>query len=247
MPTLVQIFAGGKRRRVDCNSAEGGRILLLHQGAAVLEEDCDVGYYCPNTGIATSSSSSINMVSPPHLLALAAQRLPPPQGRQEIDSETNREAKRSYHQFGYEVTNTVVTAPVNRDWCGTDAAHYQYHGHHHVTPENGHFSQRSPSSSCRTPSISTRTVRTDMQRHQEEKQKHGSFAFKFNKRCRDLMAFKEKFGHCNVPLQYVDNLSLGKWVSNMRYSYKRNQEGNKPQHNLSLDRIERLEEIGFKW
>jgi hypothetical protein len=35
----------------------------------------------------------------------------------------------------------------------------------------------------------------------------------FKKRCRERMAFKEEFGHCNVPRRYVDNPSLGGWRS----------------------------------
>ena len=69
----------------------------------------------------------------------------------------------------------------------------------------------------------------------------------FEKHCRELMAFKEKFGHCYVPSKYLDNPSLGMWCRNMRYSYKRDQEGKKPSCNLSPNRIERLEEIGFQW
>jgi len=31
----------------------------------------------------------------------------------------------------------------------------------------------------------------------------------FEKRCRELIAFKEDFGHCNVPQKYADDPSLG--------------------------------------
>ena len=43
----------------------------------------------------------------------------------------------------------------------------------------------------------------------------------FEQRCRELTLFKEEFGHCNVPVQYVDNPGMGKWVSNLREAYKR--------------------------
>jgi len=33
----------------------------------------------------------------------------------------------------------------------------------------------------------------------------------FEKHCRELIAFKEGFGHCNVPIKYADNPSLGHW------------------------------------
>ena len=68
----------------------------------------------------------------------------------------------------------------------------------------------------------------------------------FEKHCRELMAFKEEFGHCNVP-RCVNNPSLGQWCSKMRAAYKKIQKGLKANHNLSQDRVERLEEIGFQW
>jgi hypothetical protein len=69
----------------------------------------------------------------------------------------------------------------------------------------------------------------------------------FKKRCRDLIAFKEKFGHCNVPQKCANNSSLGHWCSEMRKAYKKIQNGIKTRANLSQGRIERLEEIGFQW
>ncbi len=35
----------------------------------------------------------------------------------------------------------------------------------------------------------------------------------FKKCCRERKAFKEEFGHCNVPRRYVGNPSLGGWRS----------------------------------
>jgi len=69
----------------------------------------------------------------------------------------------------------------------------------------------------------------------------------FEKRCRELIAFKEEFGHCNIPRRYADNPPLGQWCSHMRIAYKKVQKGMKARYNLSQDRIERLEEIGFQW
>ena len=69
----------------------------------------------------------------------------------------------------------------------------------------------------------------------------------FEKRCRELVAFKEEFGQCNVPYKYAGNPGLGTWCSHMRTAYKQIQKGTKTSSNLSQDRIERLEEIGFKW
>jgi len=69
----------------------------------------------------------------------------------------------------------------------------------------------------------------------------------FEKRCLELIAFKEKFGHCNVPQRYAGNPSLGKWCQNVRTAHNKIQKGKKANYNLSRCRIERLEEIGFQW
>jgi len=41
----------------------------------------------------------------------------------------------------------------------------------------------------------------------------------FEGRCEQLKEFKEEFGHCNVPLRYKANRSLGNWSIGMRYGY----------------------------
>jgi len=69
----------------------------------------------------------------------------------------------------------------------------------------------------------------------------------FEKRCRELIAFKEEFGHCNVPQKYAGNPSLGRWCNTMRNAYKKIQKGMATDSNLSQDRIESLEELGFQW
>ena len=68
----------------------------------------------------------------------------------------------------------------------------------------------------------------------------------FEKRCFELEAFKEEFGHCNIP-QGIDNPSLGSWCSKVRHSYSIIQKGMQPSIDLPQDRIDRLEEIGFQW
>jgi len=69
----------------------------------------------------------------------------------------------------------------------------------------------------------------------------------FEERCRELIAFKEEFGHCNIPQRYAGNPSLVRWCGNMRKTYMKIQKGMKANSNLSQDRIARLEEIGFEW
>jgi hypothetical protein len=59
----------------------------------------------------------------------------------------------------------------------------------------------------------------------------------------DLMAFKAKYGHCNVS-RTGEDASLGRWCESVRVSYKNNQ---KPKMKLSDERIRRLSDAGFKW
>jgi hypothetical protein len=69
----------------------------------------------------------------------------------------------------------------------------------------------------------------------------------FEEHCLDLIAFKEEFGHCHVRQKFANNPSLGNWCGNIRTAYNKIQKGRKTTSNLSQDRIEHLEEIGFKW
>ena len=61
----------------------------------------------------------------------------------------------------------------------------------------------------------------------------------------ELLKFKEEHGHCNVPVRYIENLPLGKWVDRQRQNYKKQAMEDKDQ--LSADRINQLEDIGFEW
>ena len=69
----------------------------------------------------------------------------------------------------------------------------------------------------------------------------------FEKRCQELIDFKKKYGHCNVPKRFKENPSLGRWCGNLRSAYRRQQNGQKASINLSKDRIDLLSKIGFKW
>ncbi len=70
---------------------------------------------------------------------------------------------------------------------------------------------------------------------------------RFEERFKDLVAFKGRYGHCDVPHKWKEDLSLGKWCSNIRISYKHLCRGLKPAINLKPDQIEKLNDIGFKW
>ena len=52
-----------------------------------------------------------------------------------------------------------------------------------------------------------------------------------------LVAFKDREGHCSVPVfKVVDGFNLGIWVQNQRHK-----------KSLSAERIQRLDDIGFVW
>jgi len=54
-----------------------------------------------------------------------------------------------------------------------------------------------------------------------------------------LVAYKRKHHNCNVPWSYGADPRLAKWVGKQR--------GNKKCGKLSVDRITRLERLGFDW
>ena len=55
----------------------------------------------------------------------------------------------------------------------------------------------------------------------------------------ELLAFRQKHGHCNVPGKYKPNPALGGWVNNMRMMRKNSK--------LAADREQRLESAGIVW
>jgi hypothetical protein len=68
----------------------------------------------------------------------------------------------------------------------------------------------------------------------------------FDKRFIDLMAFKAKYDHCDVS-RLGEDASLGKWCSELRSSYKKIQNNQKPRTKLSDEQIQRLNDAGLKW
>jgi len=70
----------------------------------------------------------------------------------------------------------------------------------------------------------------------------------FDEHFKDLMGFKEKFGHCNVPQTKSGKYkSLGGWRNNVRKSYKKIQKGETPCRKLTRENMQQLEDAGFKW
>ena len=62
---------------------------------------------------------------------------------------------------------------------------------------------------------------------------------KWDDRLKQLKAYKRSHGNCDVPQRYAANPQLGTWVQTQRQYYKLGE--------LSEDRAELLEELGFQW
>lgn len=61
----------------------------------------------------------------------------------------------------------------------------------------------------------------------------------WDERLGELKAFREQWGHCNVPKKWDENHALGQWVGSQRTLYNSG--------TLAKDRILRLNAIGFQW
>jgi len=68
---------------------------------------------------------------------------------------------------------------------------------------------------------------------------------RWNEMIEDLTAYREKYGHTEIPQEYEENPQLGRWVMNQRTFYRMNQIG--IHTTLSHDRIEQLEQLDFVW
>mmetsp|Transcript_23730 Transcript_23730/g.27442 ORF Transcript_23730/g.27442 Transcript_23730/m.27442 type:complete len:671 (+) Transcript_23730:238-2250(+) len=67
----------------------------------------------------------------------------------------------------------------------------------------------------------------------------------WGERFAQLEEFKKVNGHCNVPIRYKINPSLGQWVSTQRQEYSNFRNGKKS--NMNNDRITKLEAADFCW
>jgi hypothetical protein len=70
-----------------------------------------------------------------------------------------------------------------------------------------------------------------------KKVKISKFEINWNLNYSQLVRFKRKFGHCNVPQHWKTNIELGRWVIRQRAR----------KGNLTTKRIKRLNKIGFVW
>lgn len=67
----------------------------------------------------------------------------------------------------------------------------------------------------------------------------------WNERFKELVQFKERFGHCSVPRDFQINPALGRWVHAQRSAYRNLTKGIKSK--ITLERVHMLEKIGFCW
>ena len=62
----------------------------------------------------------------------------------------------------------------------------------------------------------------------------------------ELIEFRKRNGHCNVPHTSKELPALGRWVKRQRYQYKLMQEGKK-ESTMTPERAQVLEQVGFVW
>jgi len=68
----------------------------------------------------------------------------------------------------------------------------------------------------------------------------------------ELVEYRDRNDHCNVPWHFRENIMLGRWVGRQRQMYHDViQQGKKSKmkntHHLTKERIQLLEDIGFVW
>ena len=61
----------------------------------------------------------------------------------------------------------------------------------------------------------------------------------------ELVSFKERMGHCNVPIHATHPDLLARWVGHQRQEFKRFKYGHP--HLIKLEQIDQLRKIGFSW
>lgn len=77
-----------------------------------------------------------------------------------------------------------------------------------------------------------------------KKRINGKFQQKWQDYLKQLVKFKEVFGHTNVPADYP---KLGSWVNYQRYAYHQWKNNNPKKLGMNEDRCQQLEAIGFEW
>lgn len=67
----------------------------------------------------------------------------------------------------------------------------------------------------------------------------------WEERRNELIAYKNRFGHCNVPSNFPENRKLAIWVKRQRRQHKFFLSGEPS--NMNQERIQALESNGFEW
>jgi len=67
----------------------------------------------------------------------------------------------------------------------------------------------------------------------------------WEKNLQQLVDFKVKYRHTNVPNKYAENKGLGNWVTTQRVQYRLFKEKRKGR--MTRERIQSLEELDFEW
>jgi len=67
----------------------------------------------------------------------------------------------------------------------------------------------------------------------------------WEERINELIAYRTKHGHCNVPAKFAENSQLAIWVKCQRRQYKLFCAGERS--NMTEARIKKLSEVGFVW
>jgi hypothetical protein len=134
---------------------------------------------------------------------------------------------------------------LDQRWEAMFAALVRYkrkHGHCNVRPRDGRslsrWANRCRSEAKRGALRADRRGRLDQLGFQWEV---GGYHLQagWEARFAQLVAYKNRFGHCDVPCHWPKDRSFGNWVSNQR-SFR-----NKGW--LSQERIDRLDRLGFRW
>ena len=75
----------------------------------------------------------------------------------------------------------------------------------------------------------------------------GAYEQKWNEMLHRLKAYKLKYGDCNVPYNFIEDKSLGMWVSTQRRVYRKKTFMYGDEKNMRQHREEMLRSIGFEF
>jgi len=153
-----------------------------------------------------------------------------------------KELETFYEEFGHsDVPQTYKPNKALGKWVGKQREHYK----------NLKVGKASPLTEERQSRLLSVDFKFQIGKGQHAKI-HGIFITEdlmetWETRYKDLIEFKEKFGHVDVPVKYDANKALGRWVALQRRKF-RELETNKISSSSVLDtRIQKLQDLGFKF